>query len=84
MKTHKDFEAILKNLGKFQLNGGSYESYQIEDLEDRIYPKRKYFKELDLIDAQMAKKNKEICFGKEVSTHVLEVLTHEDSIQRID
>ena len=86
MKTHahEDFEAILKNLRKFQLNGGSYESHLFEDLEDRIYPKRRHIEELYLINTKKAKENKEICSGQEVSTHVLKVWTHENSIKRID
>ena len=39
---------------------------------------------LELIDAQMAKENKEVCSGQEVLTHVLKVSTHEYSVQRID
>ena len=30
----------------------------------------------------MAKENKEVCSGQEMSTHALEVSTHEDSIQK--
>ena len=32
----------------------------------------------------MDKKNKEVCFEQEVSTNALEVLTHEDSIQKYE
>ena len=45
---------------------------------------RRHLQALDLMDAQMAKKNKKIYFGQEVSTHVLEVSTQKDSIQRIN
>ena len=69
----QDFEVILQNLNKSQINGRSHKSHWIEDIEDRIYPKRRHPKELDLIDAQMANKNKKICSGQEVSTHVLDI-----------
>ena len=45
-------------------------------MEDHLYPKRKLIEELDLIDAPMAKENKEIYSGQEASTHILEVSTH--------
>ena len=41
-------------------------------------------KNLKLIDAQMVKKNKEICSGQEVSTHALKVSIPEDSEQRFN
>ena len=44
-----------------------------------MYSKRRPFEELELFDAQIAKGNIEVCSGQEVSTHVLEVLTHEGS-----
>ena len=35
-----------------------------------------------MINAQIAKKNNAICYGQEVSTHRVKVLTHEYSKQR--
>ena len=59
-------------------------SHRIEALEYHLYLKTRPLEKLELIDAQIAKKNKNIYFGKKVPTHVLEVSTHEESVQKID
>ena len=56
----------------------------IEDLEDRKYLKRRLIEELESIDVHLAKENKEICFGQELSTHRAKVSTHEDVLDKKD
>ena len=76
MSTHEDLGVILNNLKKSETNGGSYEFHWIEDLEDHKYQKRRLIEELESIDVHLAKKNKEIYSGQEVSTHRTEGSTH--------
>ena len=66
------------------MNEESYESHWTENLEYHIHPKRRPLEELDLIDAQFAKENKEKYYGQEMLTHLGQVSTLEDNEQNLN